>query len=401
MRFFSSLSDWAKVALELLPDALQKVWPLSTRHRRCLPDDIRRLSALLTTGRHELASGFSYWSDSGFTSAYLYYFLPWNLVRLSGVLPELPLSAPENDDNDAPAIWWDAGSGPLTLPMALWLSKPQWHDSPIKVWASDNAERPLKLGRALFHEWGRIVDRPTWEMRIEKSRFTNLERGLSTIGNLEWKEKKHGPWLFSAANFLNEIVERGRRGRAEGRVHHNLANSIFPADSLDWCSGQMLFVEPGTRLGSRMIMQAREEALERGMPVLYPCTHQSACPLQRGDSGKTWCHFCAASNYAPEWLRTLSRKCGLDKKRLSLSILFLGRKVISNFHERVGLARIISDRIFLPDLKITARYACMKAGIILLEDRGEHAYGDIIRISLGNNNGLKDKKHGIPVIKKT
>lgn len=400
MRLFQPLSAWARSALDLLPEALNSVWPLLRRHRQRLPEDIRSLSALLTTERRELVSGFSYWSNPGYISAYLYYFLPWNLVRLAGIIPGLPLADPEN--NETVACWWDAGSGPLTLPMALWLSRPKWHDRILKIWATDCSHMPLRIGLGLFRELGRLTQRPTWDIRTTKLRFTTLDRGLEILGKMEKEEKKPHLWLFSGANFLNEIVEKSKPGRTGGGILHHMANILFPTNLKSTVVRQTFFVEPGNRSGSSLVMTVRRAAREKGIPVLYPCTHQGRCPLLGGDTGKTWCHFGAENYDAPAWLRTLSQKSGLDKKKLYISSILLGQKGATDYSPAHGQARIISGPIFLPDLKLTARYACMKDRIILLEDGAGLDYGDIIEISSRDNyhdNNLKDKKHGLPILK--
>ena len=79
---FPPLDADARTALERLPEALHKVWPLNAAHRRSLPEDVAALSRLLTTERRDLRH--PYWSSPAFVSAYLYYFLPWNLLRLAG-----------------------------------------------------------------------------------------------------------------------------------------------------------------------------------------------------------------------------------------------------------------------------------------------------------------------------
>ena len=147
---FASLSAETRNILEALPEALNKVWPLNAAHRRSLPEDVEQLSRLLTTERAGLAR--PYWSSPASISAYLYYFLPWNLVRLTRLLATLPLpdpraAAPQNGE----ALLIDVGSGPLTLPLALWLARPQWRSAPLQVLALDTSSQPLELGRALMH----------------------------------------------------------------------------------------------------------------------------------------------------------------------------------------------------------------------------------------------------------
>ena len=91
---FPPLMEEARHILEQLPQALSRVWPLSKAHRRTLPDDVARLSRLLTTERAALDR--PYWSSPAFVSAYLYYFLPWNLVRLTRLLSAMPLPDPRH-----------------------------------------------------------------------------------------------------------------------------------------------------------------------------------------------------------------------------------------------------------------------------------------------------------------
>ena len=92
---FSPLDAFCRNALAQLPKALDAVMPLSRNHRADLPEAIRDLSAMLTYERGGL--GRSYWSAPRYVSAYLRYFLPWYLVRLTGLLPGLDLSVPVCD----------------------------------------------------------------------------------------------------------------------------------------------------------------------------------------------------------------------------------------------------------------------------------------------------------------
>ena len=89
---FSPLDAFCRNALAQLPKALDAVMPLSRNHRADLPEAIRDLSAMLTYERGGL--GRSYWSAPRYVSAYLRYFLPWNLVRLTGLLPGLDCPPP-------------------------------------------------------------------------------------------------------------------------------------------------------------------------------------------------------------------------------------------------------------------------------------------------------------------
>ncbi len=71
--------------------ALRGVWPLNRAHRASLAADTAALSELLTVNRAEMRS--PYWSSPAATSAYLYYFLPWNLIRLCRLFSGLEMTA--------------------------------------------------------------------------------------------------------------------------------------------------------------------------------------------------------------------------------------------------------------------------------------------------------------------
>ncbi|MCL2479115.1 MAG: rRNA methyltransferase, partial [Treponema sp.] len=95
---------------------INKIFPLPARFARGLPADVQELSSLFTSRREE--RGHSYLGKPNLLSAYLRYFLPWNVYRLCRLLPSLPLDLKEG------SIVFDIGSGPLTFALALWISCP-------------------------------------------------------------------------------------------------------------------------------------------------------------------------------------------------------------------------------------------------------------------------------------
>ena len=135
---FSAPDSFARRGLEQLFLVLDRVMPMNGSQKRDLAMACRDLSALLTTERDGLSR--PYWTSPRLTSAYLRYFLPWNLVRLSALLPGL-------DFGRIPAepLILDMGSGPLTLPLALWLSRPDLRSRPVTLVASDTTPHILEL----------------------------------------------------------------------------------------------------------------------------------------------------------------------------------------------------------------------------------------------------------------
>lgn len=414
---FPPLDAAAQAALARLPQALEHVRPLSGAHRRSLPEDIAALSHALTAARAELRR--PYWSRPAFVSAYLQYFLPWNLVRLARLFQGLPLPLPGR--GESPAFLLDAGSGPLTVPLALWLARPEWRSAPVHVLALDSAAQPLELGSALFEAWAKVLGEPVWPVRVEHAPLGSLAaRALPLV------RKSHGRiWLITAANVLNEMRPgRGTRGGASGHNPADGGTETARADLLEgrlerlltaWsplfvpgCPGAqaalcgtgdpeapaapaLLFVEPGTRLGGTTLMRLRTLALAGGLSALAPCTGNAPCPLARG----SWCHFTFSPEGAPRWLTELSIRAGLAKRSLSLSPLLLALAQ----EEPKGLtglpvnrsparqeARVLSSPFAVPGVRGLARYACTNCGLALLEDAGTLASGSLVCIG-GNNIG--------------
>ncbi|MBQ3060526.1 MAG: hypothetical protein IJD16_09505 [Desulfovibrio sp.] len=413
---FPPLSADCKQALEHLPEVLQAVWPLSRAHRRSLPDDIAALSRLLTVERRDLRH--PYWSTPAFISAYLYYFLPWNIVRLSRLLAALPLPAPAAVP-DAEALLMDVGSGPLTLPLALWLARPSWRAAPIRVLALDSAARPLELGKALLKVWGQRMGWPVWSVRTACGSLESLPRQAAPMLR---GEKNCYSWLITAANVINEL-RPVRKGRAEdfpeedsadglqvalseeskvhgqerlGGVLNALAPLLFHSrEALQAVVPSLLFVEPGTRLGGMTIMQLRALALEGGLASVLPCLHDAACPLLAGQAGRTWCHFTFDCEGAPGWLQSLSREAGLGKTALSLSPLLLQPvSPVRSAHD----VRVISAPFFVPGLRGKARYACGAGGLVLLEDAtGLHSGSSLpVQIPHGGRRDAKSQALIVP-----
>ena len=388
-------------ALENLPEVLETVRPLTKAQQRNLPDDIFRLSRLLTTERRELS--LPYWSSPAFVSAYCYYFWPWNLVRLVSLLPNLPLPAVPELAEGSGAWLVDMGSGPLTLPVALWLARPDLHAANIRVFAQDSSRQPLTLGQRLFEALGRAMGQNVWQSVVHQGPLEGATRtAVQRMG------RKDSLWLLSAANVLNEYCQ-GRRPCGRGHGPHDadeeeaqsalemrlsgfleqlgMALRRFPAAGL-------LCIEPGTRLGGKIVMQTRALLREQGLRPVLPCPHDGPCPL---DGGRSWCHFTFAAQAAPKWLVELSVRAGLGKDALSLAPLFVtGEGKTSSCRERIQ-ARIVSTPFVVPGLRGRARYACTGKGLVLLEGAAELLSGTLTDIAIPAD-ARRDGKSGALIV---
>lgn len=413
--------------LDRLGAALARVRPLSASHARQLPQDVVALSRLLTVERAQLHH--PYWASPALTSAYLYYFLPWNVLRQARLLAALPLPDPRLwlEAGRRPVLL-DMGSGPLSLPLALWLARPDWRGLPLEVLALDAASQPLELGRRLLHALAEELHAPAWEVRTLRAPLGQAARQAARcLGRPRTPSGPDAPalWLASAANVLNEMLSGGAAGRAGRRAgagdweaadgedaadngHDAREDSLFGQrlenvlDGLeevleladDTLPASLLVVEPGTRLGGTTVMRLRAAALERGLVPLAPCTHGADCPLERGRSGRGWCHMTFDCGGAPTWLIQLAEAAGLAKSSLSLAPLLLSpaaETVQDGLDARAEAAgsslgraalRVLSAPFDVPGLPGRARYACGVGGLALLGDAGELPSGALVEADI-------------------
>ncbi|MDR0376083.1 MAG: rRNA methyltransferase, partial [Treponema sp.] len=122
MTLFPSLSADVRTLVDAIPPLVDRIFPLPGQFRRALPSAIVELSRLLTNNRGSRTA--SYLGKPALLSAYLRYFLPWNVYRLCRLLPSL-IPRLEPDD-----VIVDLGSGPLTFVIALWIAKPELRNMP-------------------------------------------------------------------------------------------------------------------------------------------------------------------------------------------------------------------------------------------------------------------------------
>jgi ribosomal protein RSM22 (predicted rRNA methylase) len=343
---FSRISDECFAALDNLPAIIDGILPLNATQRRNLPQDISELSLLFTAERG--ARKRPYWSRPAFISAYLRYFMPWNLIRIAHILPALALPVPLQKNS---AIL-DIGSGPLTLPIALWLGRPDWREIPLTIICADSAIQPLELGKAVF---ARIAKDNPWQIRLLRS---PLHKAI--------QETRGQPLLLTAANVLNEIAQRGDMRLSDylDSLLADISHKLAPG-------GAVLCLEPGTRLGGTLLARLRARALDQNFFPHLPCTHAKDCPLiARRDRG--WCHTVMETDRVPNWLKALTQQAGLDKHSISLSALLLSAALPE---QKTYAGRVLSSAFMAPGLGLS-RYACTREGLALLLDAAPYPQGD-------------------------
>lgn len=384
---FRPPSETLRHDLEKAMQAIRVALPLSGTHEKELPFAVRDLSRLLTQDRADLRQ--SYWINKRLLAAYCRYFLPWNLLRLSWLLPGMDIGVKPGD-----AIL-DLGSGPLTLPIALWLAKPEWRDMPLVVVCSDVAPAPLNAGRDVFRA---LVGDSPWKIELRRGPLEKTLREFSGRAR-----------LITAANVLNEF-----KPTRETSLEERLFSIIRGVSARLAPDGQFLAVEPGTRLGGKLLALLRRTAFAAKMAPESPCPHWGACPML-DPTATSWCHFSHTAEAAPKGLVALASRAKLDKDSLSLSCMLLRKTTAAeqkraasfipeeceddfweddngNDHdeaprdasvdawaeafaamqadaeEKHSFVRVISDPIRLPDEAEPARYCCSAKGLVLAKN---------------------------------
>ncbi|MBU1041143.1 MAG: hypothetical protein KKF77_08600 [Proteobacteria bacterium] len=337
---------------------LDAVMPMRRQHRHELPRQIRQLSHLLTDERDELKR--DYLSDPAALSAYMRYFLPWNIYRLGVLFAGLALD-PGGDTPEAEATIIDLGSGPLTAAIALWMARPHLRHRKLHFICVDRAQKPMRLGLDALKSLASKHGLEPWRVTLVK-------------GSLDERLREKAD-LVIMANAVNEVLER-----SEGALLEEADSLAGHLSSMLTPTGQLMIVEPGIRPSAHLLSALRRGLLHRGLKPLAPCPHTSACPMS-GRGYTAWCHFNFDAEAAPAWLKRQSEDARLTKDNVSLSFLHFstkGRKLEAAPGK--SLVRAVSGAFELPasgkegesPYSRYGQYACSERGLTLLSLPHKH-----------------------------
>ncbi|MDR2444980.1 MAG: rRNA methyltransferase [Spirochaetaceae bacterium] len=377
---FPPLSAGVRRGIEELLPVIEKTFPLKWRFSAALPKNISRLSALLTKERSELNG--SYMSDPVLFNAYLRYFLPWNVWRLSRLLPAL---RPEVTSGTAEIV--DLGSGPLTLPVAVWIALPELRRAPLRFHCVDRNGAALEAGVKLFHALSaESGEKTAWQVKTYRA----------ALGE---RLKLPPAAMVCAVNVCNELFQKlPQAGTAALAV--NAKKFAHSLSSLASDSGRILVVEPGAPRPAQFLSLLRGEFIGQGLSVEAPCPSSRACAMMGGRRGQKWCHFNIEADGAPPLLHKLSAAAALPKEKVTLSFLLVSKKTASR-RSTPGIldVRVISDAFPLPG-GMTGRYGCCEKGLALLSGDSlveKYRQGSFLQLEMPTKT-VRDAKSGALVI---
>ena len=381
----------SRAILEDFDKIIQAARPLNSRQLLNLPKDIRLLSHELTDERDERRLG--YMNSREMLSAYARYFLWWNLVRLTRVFANIGHKELSLADD---AVCLDIGSGPLTLPIALWIAVPELRNVHLTWYCMDISQGALTLGEDLYLSVAAKL-RPSNPNALPHWNIIRVKGGFGT------PIKEKADFIFSA-NTFNEVLQDAKQN-AETEAQQKVQGLLTYAKS----GAAFFFAEPGTPPAANFISLLRKNFIAHDYGAVSPCPHQEACPMQgtnahRGGREK-WCNFAFGTEDAPRRLLKLSEAAGIPKDRAVLSWLFLKKNIESQAAvktENAAGARLLEMRITSDEIKLpggrTGFYACTERGLALAVDRSRRGFANggklVIQLLTDMRKLKRDKKSG-------
>jgi len=325
-----------RLSLDGIPALIDRAFPLPARFRSSLPKDVAELSRLLTSGRGERR--LSYMGRPPLLSAYLRYFLPWNLYRLCRLLPALGITLSAGDKIT------DLGCGPLTFACALWICREDLRSVPLEFNCVEQNRSALDAGKTFFSAL--VGENSPWKINAIKGDLKTTKTQTAS--------------LVCAVNVFNEMYGDISRSN-ENSLSLNAEKTSRLLAGYGSATSAFLVVEPGFPRCGEFVSLLRGAFLEQEIRPVSPCPHDKTCPI---NGKKRWCHFAFETDDAPEALHRLSAAAGLPKERAVLSFLYASRKGQPTAGKESTL-RVISDAFPLPHNRF-GRYCCSSRGLALL-----------------------------------
>lgn len=382
-------------ALEVLAQfdrIISSTRPLTSKQRSLLPKQINDLSHLLTDKRSN--RHLTYMNSNSTVTAYVYYYMWWNLVRLVKLFSNLPDEAFDLKDN---CVCLDLGSGPLTVVLALFLARPELRSKKITWYCMDLSQVSMSCGEEIFLTVCARFECEPWKIiRVKGELSTPLKEKVDFI---------------TCANMFNEVSQEAKITPEElAKKSRDKLLSYFDKNFYESKKSypRIFIVEPGVPSTARFISSLRAAFIRKNFIPISPCPHALECPMaglkntRLGKTGK-WCNFSFTTEDAPSSLKKLSLASNLPKERAVLSFFFAKyseNKTTENYldaNKKIEV-RITSDAIYLEGNR-HGYYACSSKGLLLLETKMQMHSGQLYKIPFDEKNTQVDEKSGALLVK--
>ncbi|MCR5763021.1 MAG: small ribosomal subunit Rsm22 family protein [Treponema sp.] len=360
---------------------VDSIFPINSKQKVMLSEQIRELSHNLTDERQDRRLG--YMNQVTTTSAYNHYYLWWNIIRLTRLFANLQTSFFSTVSDNS--ICLDIGSGPLTVPIALFLACPELRKKKLVWYCMDISSQILASGEDIFLSVAAKLECEPWKIIRVKGEF-----GTAI------KEKVD---LVTAANVFNEIVQ-------DSDMPPDYLAKKYSTDLLSYvnknnANAKVLVIEPGVPSCARFLSLLRDALMRNYFMPCSPCPHTAECPMS-GKRGGKWCNYAFSTEDAPRDLKKLSESASLAKERAVLSFIAAEKNESGqddSFKESGGVLkfRIASDEIRLPGNR-TGYYACSEKGLLLVVAKKKYFSGELLSIPMPNSLTRMDRKSGARVI---
>lgn len=361
-----NIPEDAKKIIEDFDKVIESTHPLNSKQKLLLPRQIRSLSHFLTDERGERRLG--YMNQTVLLSAYVHYYTWWNLVRLVRLFSNIDKNFFDVKDS---SVFLDLGSGPLTVPLALFLSRPELRKKCITFYCLDISQQALAFGENIFLSVAARLKCEPWK----------IVRVKGELGSA-LKEKAD---FVTSANLFNELCDDFKN--PPDFLAKKYTEQILSYLKFENENARYIIVEPGDPRSARLVSLMRDSFMRRGFFPVSPCTHFCQCPMD-GKKGGKWCNYAFKTDNAPTELKKLSEKSELPKERAVLSFVAFqkskagqidGCNCFSDERPEFISMRITSELIKLPGGR-SGYYACSGKGLLLVVTTQQFFSGQKIRV---------------------
>ena len=425
----SAIPEESRKIIGQFDEIVASVRNMSGKQKVALYGQVKNLSHKLTDERSSRRLG--YMNEASSISAYISYFMWWNLVRMTRLFANLPKTAFEPLAKSEKPVALDVGSGTLTVVIALWLARPELRSKKISWYCLDLSQTALAAGEDLYYAIAAKTIKDTEGESLPLA--PNAEAFSATPSPGARPQAPLTPWniirvkgalgvsikekadFITCANVFNEIIQNNE-------MPTDYLAKKYSGDLLSYIKNEesaILLVEPGDPHSARFLSLMRDALIRKDYLPIAPCPHANDCPMAGRTHGRTtnaqgknakWCNFAFDTETAPGKLLKFSEKAGLQKERASLSFIVSkksagSKKAKENQTEakRDGktFIRIASDFIRLPELHKSGYYACSEYGLLLAIDEShiQPKNGELLQIKSPENLDEIDKKSGAIIVR--